>query len=237
MFSILKLTILDRWLVCEPTSINSLNSPLSLSKEMPLLLARPAFNLCRLKLDKCGVLGPPGLGGTLPCITFFSSISWIWFVNLTIGPNYVFLIFSQFFHIFSHERHWHKKSWAILQNFNSWMIKLTKFAKLPSVKWCFCITVKKLFQGLKFFKIAQLFYEKFEGIERKPILPICQVPNGFFFRVPICKFYHSRIEILQHCSAFFASVSLVRKNLRELRENKKTHNPDLFDHPCFPASL
>ena len=46
-------------------------------------------------------------------------------------------LLSFFFLSFSHERNWEKRSWAILQNFNSWMIKLTKtpiFAKLQSAK-------------------------------------------------------------------------------------------------------
>ena len=51
-------------------------------------------------------------------------------------------IYFQFSHIFSLERKQHKKIRGILQNFNSWMIKLTK--KVPNeVKCC---------------KIAQLFF-------------------------------------------------------------------------------
>ena len=68
-----------------------------------------------------------------------------------------------------------KKSWAILQNFNSWMIKLTNTL----------------------------------------ILPNYQVPNCYLYN---SKFYHSRIEVLRNCSAFFSSVSLVRGNVREWRE-------------------
>ena len=34
-----------------------------------------------------------------------------------------------------------------------------------------------------------------------------------------CKSYHSRIEVLQNCTASFVSVSLVRENLRGFREN------------------
>ena len=42
----------------------------------------------------------------------------------------------------SQNRNWHKKSWAILQNFNSWMIKLIKTQILPNCQvqngcfWC-----------------------------------------------------------------------------------------------------
>ena len=50
---------------------------------------------------------------------------------------------SQFFQIFSHERNWPKKSWAILQNFISWMITF-KFFKTEAIwhllicqNWCF----------------------------------------------------------------------------------------------------
>ena len=39
--------------------------------------------------------------------------------------------------------------------------------------------------------------------------------------------YHSRIGVLQNCSAFFVLVSLVRQNSRALRENFITQNPRL----------
>ena len=35
-----------------------------------------------------------------------------------------------------------------------------------------------------------------------------------------CKIYCSRIEVLQNCSAFFVSVSILRENLRELTGKK-----------------
>ena len=59
------------------------------------------------------------------------------------GPDYVFLIFSlnslRFF--FSHKRncHKHKKSWAIFQNFNCWMIKLIKTPILPNFQVLFLV--------------------------------------------------------------------------------------------------
>ena len=37
---------------------------------------------------------------------------------------------------------------------------------------------------------------------------------------PNCKIYYSRIEVLQNCSAFFVSVSIVRENLTELTGKK-----------------
>ena len=46
-----------------------------------------------------------------------------------IGSDYVFLIFSQFSQIFSHERNWHKKSRANVQKFDSWMTKFTVIHK------------------------------------------------------------------------------------------------------------
>jgi len=89
--------------VCDPTSINSLNSPLSLSNEMPFELL---FNR-----SKPGCLGgrPEGVGGNWPCvgivpgatcttppwfwllklvtvavsIILLNSVSWSWLVNLT----------------------------------------------------------------------------------------------------------------------------------------------------------
>ena len=83
-------TMLAFWLVCTPTSTNSLNSPLSLSKESPLLLVRNAetlgwiFNLLTMGvLLGMGLKGPPGLGGTLVFITCCNSISCSWLVNLT----------------------------------------------------------------------------------------------------------------------------------------------------------
>ena len=77
---------------------------------------------------------------------------------------------------------------------------------------------------MKFFKIAQLFYEKFEGIERKPILPICQVPNVVFciLNCKFCHFCHLRIEILQNCSAFlrqFLSWEKIWGNWEKIRKH------------------
>ena len=47
----------------------------------------------------------------------------------------------------------------------------------------------------------------------------------FFYN---CKFHHSRIEVLQNCSAFFVSVSLVRGKSerieRKLETEKSSHN-------------
>ena len=50
-------------------------------------------------------------------------------------------------------------------------------------------------------------------LTKTPILATFQV---FFFKN--CKFYYSRIEVFQNCSTIFLSVSLVRKNMRELRD-------------------
>ena len=66
----------------------------------------------------------------------------------------------------------HKKSWAIFQNLNSWMIKLTKTPILPNCQvpnGYFCVTVNFIIQGLKFGKIAHLFFlyqflEHFRGL-------------------------------------------------------------------------
>ena len=59
-----------------------------------------------------------------------------------------------------------KKSWAILQNFNSWMIKLSETQNLPNCR------VPNVFfyfiiQELKFFKIAQLFCLSWEVFLRE----------------------------------------------------------------------
>ena len=56
-----------------------------------------------------------------------------------------------------------KKSWAILQNFNSWMIKLTNhwFCQITKFQIVIYITVNFIIQGLKFCEIAQLFFRQF----------------------------------------------------------------------------
>ena len=92
-----------------------------------------------------------------------------------LGSDFVLQIFSQSSQSFPHERTdtnmIRHKSWAI---FNSWKIKLTNFAKLPSAKWPF---------------LYELFTE----------------------------------TLVYNCSAsessHFGSISLMRKNLRGLREN------------------
>ena len=44
------------------------------------------------------------------------------------------------------------------------------------------------------------FYSFMIKFTKTSILPNCQVPNVFLYK---CKFYHSRIEVLQNCSAFY----------------------------------
>ncbi len=83
-------------LVCDPTSTNSLNSPLSLSNDMPFEL------LCRRTRPGCLGGNPDGVEGNWPWIEdvpagfwllrlftvaasmiLLSSVSWSWLVNLT----------------------------------------------------------------------------------------------------------------------------------------------------------
>ena len=56
----------------------------------------------------------------------------------------------------SHERNWHPKSWAILQNFNFRMIKFTKKTFDTWQNWYFGVVVNFIIQKLKFFKDAWL---------------------------------------------------------------------------------
>ena len=55
-------------------------------------------------------------------------------------------------------------------------------------------------------------FHKIDKKTKTPIYPNCHLPNGLFLYN--CKFYNSRIEVLQNLSAFFVSDSLVRENLR-----------------------
>ena len=64
---------------------------------------------------------------------------------------------------------------------------------------------------------------KIDKKTKTPIFPNCHLPNSHFLYY--CKFYHSRIEVLQNLSAFFVSESLVRENLKGLRENLKHKIP------------
>ena len=54
------------------------------------------------------------------------------------------------------------------------------------------------------------------------ILPNCQVPNGFFCIHTICKFYHSRVNVLQNCPSFFCLRS--SQEMKNLREREKIFN-------------
>ena len=57
-------------------------------------------------------------------------------------------------------------------------------------------------------------------LTKKPILPKCQVPNGFFLYN--YKFQYSRIEVFRNCSAFFVSQFFWWEvNLKGLRGNLK----------------
>ena len=88
------------------------------------------------------------------------------------------LILSNFL---STEKLTHKKSWAILKNFNSWIIKFTVIQKNPIwhmaiwQSWCYG------------------------------------------------QFKCSKIEVLQNCSAFFMSVSLVRGKSQRIEMKFKTN--------------
>ena len=85
------------------------------------------------------------------------------------GPVFVINIFSRSHKLTSHVRNWDKKSRAILQNFDSWIIVIQK---RPFGTWQFGkigVLFNFINQELNFWKIAQFFFvlvplvrEKFE---------------------------------------------------------------------------
>ena len=68
----------------------------------------------------------------------------------------------------SNEKKWHNRSWAILKNFNFWMIKGTKIYILPSAIWLFlCVSIFFTFKNWSFAKLlVVVFLSQFSG-ERK----------------------------------------------------------------------
>ena len=84
-------------------------------------------------------------------------VSWyvLWYTaQLYQGLIFLFEIFSESSQRYlSPEKLTQKNSQAIFQNYNLWMVQLTKttkFTKLPSAKWLFCTTVNFIIQELKF---------------------------------------------------------------------------------------
>ena len=78
-------------------------------------------------------------------------------------------------------------------------------------------------------KFSQIISHQRNWVQNSIFWPnrqFCQIAKcQMFFFMYNCKFYPSRIEVLQNCSAFLcASVSLVRESLRGMRENLKHKN-------------
>ena len=92
------------------------------------------------------------------------------FMGISYGSNFVVLIFFQFSHIFSHDRNWHKNEMIQKLTRLKNLVKLTKNNEVPdssknsSVFW----------KNQRHHNLLSRFTDK------TPILPNCQVQNGYF---------------------------------------------------------